>query len=140
MKAPLTGASQNEGGMMDGQIKPTQPPTDQAARRHKRASRHVRPTDARTLRLTERDKEVVKAVNDYRLMRQDQIQRLLFPSRNTAQRRLRLLWEHGYLRRRFLPVLGGVQTSPILYEVDRRGVELLRTEFHYQEVDLRYVK
>ena len=90
------------------------------------------------MRLTERDKQVVKAVNDYRLMRQDQIERLAFPSRNTAQVRLRLLWEHEFLRRRFLPVLGGIQTSPILYEIDRRGVDLLRQEFHYEPDRLRY--
>lgn len=105
---------------------------------HHRASRYRRSESAEPIRLTERDKQVVKTVNDYRLIRQDQIQRLAFPSRNTAQLRLHKLWEHGFLRRRFLPVLGGIQTSPILYEIDRRGVELLRTEFHYQESALRY--
>lgn len=90
------------------------------------------------MRLTPRDKRVVKAVNDFRLMRQDQVQRLLFPSRNTAQVRLRKLWEHGFLRRQFLPVIGGIQTSPILYEIDKRGVELLRNEFGYDDNSLRY--
>ena len=115
-------------------------PVPQANSPHQRGSRHVRSKHAVPMRLTERDKQVVKMVNDYRLVRQDQIQRLWFPSRNTAQRRLRLLWEHGYVRRRFLPVQGGIQNSPILYELDRRGVELLRTEFQYEEGDLRYGK
>ena len=90
------------------------------------------------MRLTPRDKRVVKAVNDFRLLRQDQVQRLLFPSRNTAQVRLRRLWEHGFLRRQFLPVLGGIQNSPILYEIDKRGVELLQNEFGYDDKSLRY--
>ncbi len=92
------------------------------------------------MRLTERDKRVIKAVNDYRLIRQDQIQRLEFPSRNTAQQRLRKLWEHGFLRRRFLPVRGGIQTSPILYEIDQRGAELLRAEFNYTKDSLRLAR
>ena len=79
-------------------------------------------------------------MNDYRLIRQDQIQRLEFPSRNTAQQRLRKLWEHGFLRRRFLPVRGGIQTSPILYEIDQRGAELLRAEFDYTKDSLRLAR
>ncbi len=78
------------------------------------------------------------AVNDFRVMRQDQVQRLFFPSRNTAQVRLRLLWEHKYLKREFLPVIGGIQTSPILYTVDKRGAELLQSEFGYEDKDLRW--
>lgn len=105
---------------------------------HKRASRYIRPKNPQPIRFTDRDKLVVKAVNDFRLLRQDQVQRLLFPSRNTAQVRLRKLWEHGFLRRQFLPVVGGIQNSPILYEVDKRGVELLRSEFGYEDEALRY--
>lgn len=104
----------------------------------KRASRYKRPKSPRRMRLTQRDKVVVKAANDFRVMRQAQLQRLLFPSRNTAQIRLRLLWEHGYLKREFLPVVGGIQTSPILYLVDKRGVELLRSEFGYEDNELRW--
>lgn len=103
-----------------------------------RASRHIRPDNPKPMLLTERDKEVVKAVNDYRVLRQDQVQRLLFPSRNTAQERLRKLWEHGYLRREFLPVIGGVQTSPILYVLDKRGAELLVSKFGYDSETLRW--
>ena len=90
------------------------------------------------MRLTERDKQVVKAVNDFRIMRQDQVQRLFFPSRNTAQVRLWLLWAHGYLKRAFLPVIGGIQNSPILYLVDKRGVGLLRYEYGYEATSLRW--
>lgn len=107
-------------------------------RARKRASRHKRLEKPRSMRLTERDRQAIKAVNDYRIMRQDQVQRLLFPSKNTAQVRLWLLWQHGFLRREFLPVLGGIQNSPILYRIDRRGAELLQREFGYDKDSLRW--
>ena len=110
--------------------------TDETARQ--RASRHVRPRNPGAMRLLERDQLVIQAVNDFRVMRQDQIQRLLFPSKNTAQDRLRKLWEHAYLKRAWLPSIGGILTSPILYLVDRRGVELLRREFGYDDNQLRW--
>jgi hypothetical protein len=81
---------------------------------------------------------VVKAVNDFRVMRQDQVQRLLFPSKETATVRLRKLWEHAYLKREWLPSVGGIQTSHILYLVDRRGADLLKAEFGYDEETLRW--
>lgn len=104
----------------------------------KRASRYIVPKDPAPMNLTARDKQVIKAVNDFRLIRQDQIERLLFPSKNTAQVRLRKLWEHKFIRRQFMPVRGGIQNSPILYEIDLLGVELLRNEFGYSDADLRY--
>ena len=110
--------------------------TDENARR--RASRHIRPKSPRPLRLTERDKLVVKAINDFRVMRQQQVQRLLFPSKNTAQDRLRRLWEHAYIKREWLPSVGGIQTTSVLYLLDRRGVELLRREFGYGDTRLRW--
>lgn len=104
----------------------------------KRASRHKRLPNPPPMRLMQRDKAVVKSVNDYRVMRQDQIQRLHFPSKNTAQFRLQKLWQHQFLKRSFLPVLGGVQNSTILYQVGKRGAELLRNEFGYASDALRY--
>ena len=103
----------------------------------KRASRHKRLVHPPRIHLTERDGQVIKAVNDFRVMRQDQVQRLFFPSRNTAQARLWLLWQHRYLRREFLPVVGGIQTSPVLYVLDKRGAELLQDEFGYDSESLR---
>lgn len=90
------------------------------------------------MRLTDRDIKTVKAINDFRVMRQDQVERLLYPSKTTAQRRLWLLWQHGYLKRTFLPIMTGVQTSPILYLVDKRGMELLQSNFNYIKEQLRY--
>lgn len=104
----------------------------------KRSSRYVRPTEPPRFRLTERDARIVKAVNDFRVLRQDQLQRLFFPSRNTAQVRLQLLWQHGFLRREFLPVMGGIQTSPILYVLDRRGFDLLQSKYEYDAGSIRW--
>ena len=103
-----------------------------------RASRIYRLKNPPQMRMTDRDKLTIKAVNDFRIMRQDQVQRLLYPSKNTAQKRLWLLWQHQFLKRAYLPVMGGVQTSPILYMVDKRGVELLQSEFEYTKEQLRY--
>jgi hypothetical protein len=104
----------------------------------KRVSRHIRASYTRPFRLTERDAQIVKAVNDFRVMRQDQLQRLFFPSRNTAQVRLQLLWQHGFLKREFLPVVGGIQTSPILYLIDRRGIDLLQSKYGYEPASIRW--
>lgn len=84
-----------------------------------------------------RDKQLVKAVNDFRIMRQDQLQQLFFPSKNTAQKRLQLLWQHSFLQRDFLLVKGGIQNSQIVYMIDKRGIELLRREFGYTDEQLR---
>jgi hypothetical protein len=104
----------------------------------KRASRYIRLSPPPPIVLTTRDKQTVKLVNDFRVIRQEHIEKLLFPSKNTAQKRLWLLWQNGFLKRDFLPVFGGVQNSPILYLVDRQGVDLLQTEFEYERHQLRW--
>lgn len=98
-----------------------------------RLSRQRRSSQAPTMRLMERDIEILKAVFAYRIMRQDQIQQLFFSSRSTAQYRLVRLYQHGFLQRHFLPVYAG--WSPTLYTLDKRGIALLR-----QEVGLKNVK
>ncbi len=91
----------------------------------KRTRRDERQRQPKPMTLTERDQAIIRAVQDYRLLRQDQIERLFFGSRSAAQRVLLRLFQHGYLDRRFLPVLAG--RSPTLYVLDRRGAELLRS-------------
>jgi hypothetical protein len=86
------------------------------------------------MQLTERDIAIVEGVHRFRVLRQDQIQRLFFGPRNKsgAQRRLERLYDHGFLERRFLPV--SVGRSPTLYVLDRKGVELLRVARGYDEL------
>lgn len=90
--------------------------------------------------LTERDKAVVRAVADYHVLSQEQIQQLFFggSSKTASQRRLVRLFDHRYLKRYMLPVrrarVGGVLIgSQILYSVDEAGIELLMDEFGYEK-------
>lgn len=78
------------------------------------------------MRLTERDVEILKAVHDYRVLRGDQIQTLFFGCQSTASYRLSRLYQHGFLDRHFLPTLGGLASSPILYTLGKRGTDVLR--------------
>lgn len=78
------------------------------------------------MRLMERDVAILKTVHDFRIMRGDQIQALFFGSQSTASYRLSRLYQHGFLDRHFLPTLGGLASSPALYTLDKRGVNVLR--------------
>lgn len=98
----------------------------------KRLSRHRRSDDAPNMRLMPRDVEILKALAEFRIMRQDQIQHLFFTSRSTAQYRLSHLFQHGYVQRHFLPVYAG--WSPTLYTLDKRGISLLRREHGMKKI------
>lgn len=92
-----------------------------------RLSRSRRANNPPSMRLMPRDLEILSAVAEYRILRQDQIQTLFFGSKSTAQYRLSHLYQHGFLSRHFLPVQGG--WSPTLYTLDTRGREVLRVEY-----------
>src|SRR5690606_39200570 len=92
----------------------------------KRRRRDRRDPQPPRMVLTERDVDIVEAVYDCRVLRQDQLTRFFFSSKQAAQRRLALLFHHGYLNREFLPVRTGFMSSPVLYRLGRRGEELLR--------------
>lgn len=115
-----------------GDIKEPMQPT---SRRH----RHQRQDPPPPMRLTERDQEVIAAVYHHRILSQGQIERLLFAGthRSVAQRRLALLYDHGYLDRRFLPRIGGLVTSPILYLLDKKGSEYLLAHRGYDDIHWR---
>lgn len=99
-----------------------------------RRRRDRRAETPKRMQLTERDIAIVEGVHRFRVLRQDQIQQLYFGPRNKsgAQRRLERLYDHGFLERRFLPVMVG--RSPTLYVLDRRGAELLRAERGYDKL------
>lgn len=98
----------------------------------KRRRRDQRIAQPGRMRLTERDIDVIEAVHLYRILRQDQIQLLFFPTKNKAQRALARLYDHAFLERKFLPVLYG--RSPTLYVLDKRGADLLRSERGYEDL------
>ncbi len=91
-----------------------------------RLPRHRRVADPPPMKLTARDKEVVRAVYEYRFLRQDQIQALFFPSRWAAQYRLVRLYQHGYLDRVFTAVQFG--RGKLVYCLAERGANLVASE------------
>lgn len=100
-----------------------------------RRKRNQRDTNPPPMILTERDKRIVEAVYQCRVLRQDQIHNLFFgASKAASQRRLALLYHHGFLTRVFLTVRASYLLSPALYMLDRRGAELLRSELGYDDI------
>ena len=87
--------------------------------------RHRRTEQPPRMQLTERDVGVVLAVHDYRTLRRDQIEKLFFPSPNTANERLKRLYQHRFLDRRWLPVEYGGGMSQAIYLLDERGADLV---------------
>jgi hypothetical protein len=89
-----------------------------------RLPRHKRVESPPRIKLTERDAQVILAVYEYRLLRREQIERLFFPSPNTANERLKRLYQHGFLERRWLPVEYGQGTGQAIYLLAERGADL----------------
>ena len=85
--------------------------------------RHRRVTLPPHMQLTPRDVRLLCTVHQHRVLRRDQIQRLLFPSKNTTNERLKRLYQHRFLQRRWLPVEFGEGMGKALYLLDRRGAE-----------------
>jgi DNA-binding PadR family transcriptional regulator len=91
----------------------------------KRLSRYKRAEDPPRMQLTERDMQVILGVYAYRVLRREQLQELFFPSKNTANERLKRLYQHGFLERRWLPVEYGQGTSQAMYLLAERGVDVV---------------
>ena len=102
-----------------------------------RLPRNKRVANPPPMRLTARDQEIIRAVHDYRVLRSDQLQALFFGSQSTASYRLSRLYQHGFLDRHFLPTLGGLASSLILYTVGKQGVQVLREAFEVAPEEIR---
>jgi len=79
--------------------------------------------------LTDRDLEILKAVNRYRYLRTGQIKRLVFPGNTTeqsARRRLKYLFHNGYLGRVMPFVRIGEGSSETAYYLDKAGRDVLQ--------------
>jgi hypothetical protein len=111
--------------------------------KHSYRSKTVRAPNTR-VRLTDRDRAIIRAVYDYRFLTLPQLQTLLFHTLKAElpglgerphtratqdlswpQRVLARLFHAGYLNRVFLPVLN----SPAIYTLDLAGIDLLKREF-----------
>lgn len=101
----------------------------------KRRKRNRRDDFPPAMVLTARDRQIVEMVYQCRVLRQDQIHALFFgASTSASQRRLALLYHHGFLTRVFLTARASYMLSPALYMLDKRGAELLRMEFGYDDI------
>lgn len=94
--------------------------------RFQRAKQSWRPT----LALQERDVDLLRTIESYRLLSSPQLQ-LLFAdeSERGLYRRLHALYHHGYLDR-----LKGEPNAPIVYALAARGAEILVEHGHLKEV------
>ena len=101
---------------------------------------HLRRRSPPPMRLTPRDVELIIAVHAHRVLRRDQTQRLLFPSKNTANERLKRLHQHGYLARRRLPVEYGLGSSQALYLLARRGAQLVAERLGVDVADVGWAR
>jgi hypothetical protein len=79
------------------------------------------------MRLTARDLQILQAVYAYRVLTTQHLKTLFFTSLRQAYGRLALLYHHGFLERRFLGVHADKMNTPILYVLDKRGVEYLQS-------------
>lgn len=88
------------------------------------------------MQLTERDVKVVVAVYHSRFLNAHQIEAQFFSSRTgkvrsrkqACQRRLQLLYHHGFLDRLPMPVVLGQGRSPYVYALDEVGANLVATQ------------
>lgn len=101
----------------------------------------VPPEQRPPMRLTERDVDIIQAVNDHRALLGSHIQDLFFGSQSTAQYRLSRLFHHEYLDRHFMTVVsGGPASSPTIYTVGRHGEQVLAERRGYTVSELRRPK
>ncbi len=101
---------------------------------------HRRVAVPSAMEITKRDRQIIQAVWQYRLLRRDQIQTLYFPSRNTANRRLNHLYQHGFLQRILSPVRMGEGSPQAMYALDRQGVEFIALAQGIPKAEVRWNK
>jgi DNA-binding HxlR family transcriptional regulator len=101
---------------------------------------HRRVADPPPMQLTRRDRQVIHTVYKHRFLRRDQIQTLLFPSQNTANRRLQHLFQHGFLKRHLPPVRLGEGRQQAIYALDERGADLIAAENGLAREEVRWRK
>lgn len=100
--------------------------------------RRVKDEELPSFRLTQRDREVIQAVYEYRAMTTDQLGKLFFPSEQTevtsrCLHRLKLLFHHRFLFRAEQPQLISEGRKPFVYYLDQRGAKLL-ADLHHCDV------
>jgi len=89
-----------------------------------RKNRWQRGKSPKPLILQPRDREIISAVYEFGFLVRDQIQRLFdFNCTTRVNIRLRKLFDHGYLLRKFMPTLLG--SSKAIYFIGEKGIKLV---------------
>lgn len=88
--------------------------------------------------IRERDKEIILEVLRSRFLRRDQIERLFFTSTVACNRRLKMLYQHGFLERIYQPVSFGLTQA--CYALDREGARLVAKELNVEKPSLIWKK
>lgn len=99
-----------------------------ASERRSKYKRNPRPV---SFHLTDRDVDILHALNRYRYLRTGQVHELLFSDNATiqsARRRLRNLYHHGLIARAQPYVQVGKPAPEITYYLDRKGRNILREQ------------
>lgn len=103
-----------------------------------RLPRNRRAEEPPPIQMTDRDLRILRLVAAFRYMTREQVERLEFAPTTASycKRRLSLLYHHGYLDRRFLPLRNGFGSARAYYTLDRRGAELLSELLEIPRADL----
>lgn len=82
-------------------------------------------TTPSSIRITDRDLAVLDALGDYRFLSIPQLAILFFPSKGTAETRLRQLYQHHLAVRVYLPARPYSRTTSTIYGLGAKGAGLL---------------
>jgi len=98
----------------------------QPDQRQEKAKRFKRAAQAKPIQLTDRDVEVLEALAIHRILSGDQLRRLVFQcSGSRVRRRLRALYDHGYVERVSVVAQPTKNIPPFVYQLTKRGIDAL---------------
>lgn len=103
-----------------------------------RLPRFQRSPQIARIRITDRDREIVRLVHQHRFLRSVHFVQLLNASRQRVLRRLQLLYHHGYLERPRAQIAYYERGSrPMVYGLGHKGAALLKRDggLAYHELD-----
>lgn len=103
--------------------------------------RDKRQKNPKRIRITPRDIDVLKSLEQFDYLTTSQIHQLHFDTLDYAYERMAQLYDNGYVQR-FLPHDGlASMNTPIVYVIDRKGVEALsKIDTHVVPSEYAYVK
>ncbi len=106
--------------------------------RRPRRRKFRRDEDAQLVSVQERDRRILVALHEHRLLSARQIALKFFGSESRAVRRMRQLWDGGWVERHWLPVVTG--SPQALYTVGPAGVKIVAEELGIDPSDVRVVR